>query len=516
MTEIGERSRPPGDPPDGSASWVQKVTGSSVGGILVPETVLNDRFVTERMNVEFPNGEDGEPVITIGADVLEAMNGLWKRCMIVKVLGRHISFSVLSKKLREMWQPKGAMYVMDLPRQFFMVRFELEEEYLAALTGGPWRMFGSYLMVQAWSPEFDPLRSDIVTTPVWIRIANIPVNFYHNTILMGIAKGLGKPVRVDSTTLNFERARFARVCVEVNLTKPLKGTIMVNGERYYVSYEGLTNICSMCGLYGHLVHTCPKNVSEKVVEAPSSSVRAIVGGQSQDNDGFTEVRRRGKAPESQARSPANRVVFAAGSSNADMGRNLKEISGNIMISNRYGSLEEDTISTGLRKVVISGAGNKENDLAMIQGGKGKGVAPVKEVVEVGVGGKKQSGPKTISQGKRAGVARPMRNMEIVGLKGKQNKINRPTRGLVFGQTREEVILTESGKRLRVESGSEGRRESFLGGECVTNMVGNEPNVHLSEEMDSDLPKLDEENASSNNALVVHSGSTERGAGGSVA
>lgn len=51
--------------------------------------------------------------------------------------------------------------------------------------------FGSYLMVQAWSPDFDPLKDEIVTTPVWVHLSHIPVNFYHKTILMGIAKGLG-------------------------------------------------------------------------------------------------------------------------------------------------------------------------------------------------------------------------------------------------------------------------------------------------------------------------------------
>lgn len=86
-------------------------------------------------------------------------------------------------------------------------------------------------MVQAWSPEFDPLRNDIGTTPVWARISNLPVNFYHKSILMGIAKGLEKPIKVDDMTLKFERGRFARVCVEVNLKKPLKGTIMIDGER---------------------------------------------------------------------------------------------------------------------------------------------------------------------------------------------------------------------------------------------------------------------------------------------
>lgn len=64
--------------------------------------------------------------------------------------------------------------MMDLRRQFFMVRFELEEEYMAALVGGPWRAFRNYLMVQAWSPEFDPLKDEIVTTPVWVRFIEYP------------------------------------------------------------------------------------------------------------------------------------------------------------------------------------------------------------------------------------------------------------------------------------------------------------------------------------------------------
>lgn len=70
---------------------------------------------------------------------------------------------------------------------------------------------------------------------------------------------------MDINTLNIERARFARVYVEVNLKKPLKGIILVNGERYFVSYEGLSNICSGCGLYGHLVSTCLRRSPEKVV-----------------------------------------------------------------------------------------------------------------------------------------------------------------------------------------------------------------------------------------------------------
>ncbi|KAG7585751.1 Pentatricopeptide repeat [Arabidopsis thaliana x Arabidopsis arenosa] len=457
MTDIGEKVRPPGEPPDMSASWVKKVTGSMSGGRPVPELLLNDEFVSERVTLEFPNGEDGEPVITIGSEVLDVMNGMWKQCMIVKVLGRNVPLAALSRRLREMWKPQGAMYVMDLPRQFFMIRFELEEEYLTALTGGPWRAFGSYLMVQAWSPGFDPLRDEIATTPVWIRLSNIPVNFYHKSILLGIARGLGKPVRVDLTTLNFERARFARVCVEVDLKKPLKGSVMINGERYYVSYEGLTNICSLCGIYGHLVHTCPRREIERAVEVPSSEVALVADEPKQVGDGFTVVRRTGR----RAEPPEKRINSAAKNQAQNLGRNLKDISGNkniqsnsgnkntqnIVTSNRFGSLEEDMVSQDSREVAVIEEANKEN---IFNGGKvgntksGDQVRPK----SVGLGEKGKEGP----QEKRTWIPKPTNN---VGPKLK-NKPNRPTRGLVFGLSKGEQELSKSGKRLRMESGSVGR------------------------------------------------------------
>ena len=97
ILEAGERARPPGDPPDTGISWVSKVVGTSEGGMPVPENWIDDEFVSERLLVEFPNGEDGEPSITIGTEVLEAMSGMWKQCMVVRVLGRNVAITALRK-----------------------------------------------------------------------------------------------------------------------------------------------------------------------------------------------------------------------------------------------------------------------------------------------------------------------------------------------------------------------------------------------------------------------------------
>ena len=428
MLDVGEKSRspgdPPGDPPDAAGVWVRKVVGSGPGGRLNPEEIMDDAFVTARMVLEFTNGEDGEPVITIGSEVLEVMNTLWKNCMIVKVLGRSLSIAVLSRRLREMWKPKGAMHVLDLPRNFFMIRFEFEDEYLAALTGGPWRAFGSYLMVQAWSPDFDPLRNDIVTTPVRVRLTNIPLNLYHKSVLMGIAKGLGKPIKVDLTTLHFDRARFARICVEVNLAKSLKGTIMINGERYFVAYEGLSNICSFCGLYGHLVHSCPRGAAERTVNLTPTTVAVRTtetvtpreNGSSQDEDGFTPVRRSGKRVE----NPTRRAGKAAEKASAVMERNLKDIpitdTENIMTPNRFAGLEEDSVADNLREGAMITGENKENEGGSNQARIGKKTCQLRQVPGKSDWRKNTGETSTWFKSKRAET--------------NQSKQVRPTRGLV--------------------------------------------------------------------------------------
>ena len=475
MVDIGEKNRPPSDPPDGRGQWVKKLMGRNVGGMLRPEDVLDDDFVAERMTVEFPDGVEGEPVITIGNEVLEAMNGLWKNCMIVKVLGRNIPIAVLSKRLRELWKPNGEMCVIDLPRQFYMVRFEREEEYLSALTGGPWRLFGSYLTVQAWSPTFYPL------------------NLYHPKILMGIANGLGKPVKVDLTTQSVDRARFARVCVEVDLSKPLRGTVLINGERFFVAYEGLANICASCGMYGHLVHQCSKGTQETVVVLETQMVGRSSAGSKPGVDGFTQVRRGRKAEPPRGNLPTmvegskhsmerNQVTRDKGKGIAgittsntfcslaadmvDLEREgevdtpvmiqdeVMEIgkgAENITIENSFGSLATEMETIEKEEGGNIHDANKENVDSLNQGNRWMNRVTGKDVV-FGAGSKKSvNGPRGVNKDTKGGPLSSFNNT-----RPKQQKSNRPTRGKVYGPALKESDLSASGKRLRIEQEGLGR------------------------------------------------------------
>lgn len=65
-------------------------------------------------------------------------------------------------------------------------------------------------------------------------------------------------VKVDTNTLDVDKERFARNCVEINLTFVVVENINNNGHSYNEKYEGLHIICLDCGCYRYHTHVCKK------------------------------------------------------------------------------------------------------------------------------------------------------------------------------------------------------------------------------------------------------------------
>ena len=79
---------------------------------------------------------------------------------------------------------------------------------------------------------------------------------YEKGILYVVGSQIGKVLKVDSNTLRQSKGRFARICVEVDLNKPLLPAILINGVEKKIVYEGLHMIWFACGRYGHETEKC--------------------------------------------------------------------------------------------------------------------------------------------------------------------------------------------------------------------------------------------------------------------
>jgi len=163
---------------------------------------------------------------------------------------------------------------MDNDNGFYMVKFDQSADKEKVISGGPWLIFDHCLSVSHWSPEFASPNAKVERTVVWVRFPGLNLVYYDESFLLAMASAIGRPIKVDTNTLKVERAKFARVCVEIDLTMPVVGKIWVNGHWYKVQYVGLHPICTNCSCYGHLGRNC--NI-KTTIDTP-----AAVGNQQHD------------------------------------------------------------------------------------------------------------------------------------------------------------------------------------------------------------------------------------------
>ncbi|XP_065624743.1 uncharacterized protein LOC136065460 [Quercus suber] len=217
---------------------------------------------------EEENEQDGSSSIRIGFTKEEKihMRSPWQKALIIKTFGRRMAFSFLVERVRKMWNPCGGMDCIDLGYDYFLVKFELAEDMDSILMGGPWFIGQHFLAIRQWEPGFKASTATLSSVAVWIRLPELPLEFYEPSAILKIGRAIGPVLRIDSHTANGERGRFARLCVQVNLDKPLVRKLFLGKIEQCVLYEGINSLCFSCGRIGHKVDSCPYTNREQPKE----------------------------------------------------------------------------------------------------------------------------------------------------------------------------------------------------------------------------------------------------------
>ncbi|XP_056696946.1 uncharacterized protein [Spinacia oleracea] len=164
-----------------------------------------------------------------------------------------------------MWRIKGSLEVIDIGKQVYLFKFTQTDDYERGLFGGPWFIMDHYLMITPWKPNFRPSVNGFDFMSVWVRIEELPVEYYDKDALYEIAKVIGKPIRVDYATDKVSRGKYARVCVEIDLRKPIITKVWVGGFWQPVVYENITALCFKCGKIGHVLERCDQMDGNELV-----------------------------------------------------------------------------------------------------------------------------------------------------------------------------------------------------------------------------------------------------------
>ena len=134
------------------------------------------------------------------------------------------------------------------------------------------------LILRKWTPGTQLLKLSLSSIPIWIKIHNLPIEFWNSTYLSYVASGVGKPLCVDSVIEEQSRLGFSRVLVEINIDSdfPKEAEVVgADGSRVIVGveYPWIPVKCKKCKTFGHLAHNCTE--IEKQVWIPKRNAHVF-------------------------------------------------------------------------------------------------------------------------------------------------------------------------------------------------------------------------------------------------
>lgn len=137
----------------------------------------------------------------------------------------------------------------------------------ARLLSGPkgtpvWYVERHPMRVFKWSPEFDVYCESPIAA-IWCNLIGLPIHLFDTSALFAIGKLLGNPIQFDQATATKSRLSFARICVEIDITKPATEEIILDicGKETakQIKWDKIPAYCDDCKHVGHTRSTCYAN-----------------------------------------------------------------------------------------------------------------------------------------------------------------------------------------------------------------------------------------------------------------
>lgn len=97
----------------------------------------------------------------------------------------------------------------------------------AILCAGPYMLNYWPLILKPWTPDFYFNGEFPTEIPLWVKLPNLPMNYWGANSLSRISSIIGKPIYADECTAKKIRIFYACLLIEVNVTKEIHDTITI-------------------------------------------------------------------------------------------------------------------------------------------------------------------------------------------------------------------------------------------------------------------------------------------------
>ncbi|CAH9098836.1 unnamed protein product, partial [Cuscuta europaea] len=208
--------------------------------------------------------------------VLPSMIDMWGHCLVGCFTGTFPGLKAIYE-LREKWGVRCLIRPHD--KGWVIFKFQNEVDRAKVLNEGPYNIFGKLLMLKELGDDFSFDDEEFLKVPIWVKFPNLPLKLWNDEAMSEIASMVGVPLTTDKVTQEKINHHFARVLIEVDISKPppLSFPIRLPSRKVFnqtVVYETFPNFCFHCKEYGHHPFIC-KKLAEKEREATIPEIETV-------------------------------------------------------------------------------------------------------------------------------------------------------------------------------------------------------------------------------------------------
>ena len=195
----------------------------------------------EESDTEIEPLVEGMAEIKLSKETKAHIGAPWAKALIVKVFGKTVGFNYLTFKINALWRPIAKMDCVNLGKDYFLIKFHSPDDYDNVLRGCPWFVGEHFLAIKPWEPYFKASGDNLTSVAVWVRFPKLPIEFYDLEVLKEIGSAIGLVLRIDSYMANGSRGSYARLCIQVDIDRPLIKSIRIGRMVQQVLYEGISS-----------------------------------------------------------------------------------------------------------------------------------------------------------------------------------------------------------------------------------------------------------------------------------
>lgn len=128
--------------------------------------------------------------------------------------------TILSKSKLAM--PSGEIKSLDMASSFTLTKFANEIDCNHVFFDQPWFVKVQTSNLQRWRRDFDPFKESTKWVGIWVHLPGLPVELWSESIRKKLLKQIERVIKIVIDLEEVSKGHFAKMCVEVDITKPLK------------------------------------------------------------------------------------------------------------------------------------------------------------------------------------------------------------------------------------------------------------------------------------------------------